>query len=201
MSCNFDELVVIGAFAILRYPLPYLPVQLLWINLVTDGPPALALSVDPPEKDIMKRKPRDPKKGIFHGMLAFMLVSFLCQTFGSLMLFSVGMHLYNDVDVARTMNFIQSALFELFVIWNCRSETRSIWKMGKDAFRNKFFVLAVLFGIALTIALPYIPVLADAFHVVPLTLTQWAMTIGIASIGLFVVLPELWMGRKVFRWR
>jgi len=201
MSCNFDELVVIGTFAILRYPLPYLPVQLLWINLVTDGPPALALSVDPPEKDIMKRKPRDPKKGIFHGMLAFMLFSFICQTFGSLTVFSVGMHFYNDVDVARTMNFIQSALFELFVIWNCRSETRSIWKMGKDAFKNKFFVLAVLFGITLTISLPYIPVLADAFHVVPLTLTQWAMTIGIASIGLFVVLPELWMGRKVLKWK
>ncbi|MDI6826601.1 MAG: calcium-translocating P-type ATPase, PMCA-type [Candidatus Aenigmarchaeota archaeon] len=198
MSCNFDELVVIGTFAILGYPLPYLPVQLLWINLITDGPPAMALAVDPAEKEIMKRKPRDPKKGIFHGMLAFMLVSFVCQSLGSLTLFSVGYHLYNDADVARTMNFIQSALFELFVIWNCRSETRSVWRMGKDAFRNKFFVLAVLSGIALTIGLPYIPVLAGAFHVVPLTLTQWAMTIGIASIGLFVVLPELWMGRKIF---
>jgi len=200
MSCNFDELVVIGTFALLGYPLPYLPVQLLWINLVTDGPPAIALSVDPAEKDIMKRKPRDPKKGIFHGMLVFMLVSFICQTFGSLTLFSVGYHLYGDEDVARTMNFIQSALFELFVVWNCRSETRSIWRMGKDALKNKYFTLAVLFGIAITISLPYIPVLSDAFHVVPLTLTQWAMTIGVASIGLLVVLPELWMGRKFLKW-
>jgi magnesium-transporting ATPase (P-type) len=146
----------------------------------------------------MKRKPRDPKASVFHGMLAFMLISFICQTLGSLSLFLYGYYVLKDVEVARTMNFIQSALFELFVVWNCRSETRSVWRMGKDAFKNKFFVLSVLAGMALTIALPYIPVLADAFHVVPLTLTQWAMTIGVASLGLFTVLPELWMGRKIF---
>jgi Ca2+-transporting ATPase len=198
MSCNFDEILVTASMALARLPLPYLPVQLLWINLVTDGPPAIALSVDPPEKGIMKRKPRDPKASVFHGMLAFMLVSFICQTLGSLTTFLYGYYVIGDVEVARTMNFIQSALFELFVVWNCRSETRSVWRMGKDAFKNKFFVLSVLVGVALTIALPYIPILSNAFHVVPLTLTQWAITVGIASLGLFVVLPELWMGRKIF---
>jgi len=198
MSCNFDEILVIGTMAMLRLPLPYLPAQLLWINLVTDGPPAIALSVDEPEKDIMKKKPRDPKGSIFHGMLVFMIVSFICQSLGSLITFSYGYFIVGDYNVAITMNFIQSALFELCVVWNCRSETRSIWKMGKDAFRNKFFVVSVFASIALTIALPFIPFLADAFHVVPLTLEQWAITLGIASIGLFVVLPELWMGRKIF---
>ena len=202
MSCNFDEILVIGVMAILRLPLPYLPVQLLWINLVTDGPPAIALSVDEPEKDIMKRKPRDPKSSIFHGMLSFMLVSFICQSVGSFITFSYGYFIIGDYNVAITMNFIQSALFELFVIWNCRSETRSIWKMGKDAFKNKFFVLAVFASMALTLVLPYIPFLANAFHVVPLTLEQWAITVGVASIGLFIVLPEFWMGRKIFgRWQ
>ncbi len=201
MSCNFDEIFVIGALSIFGLPLPYLPVQLLWINLVTDGPPAIALSMDDPEKDIMKRKPRDPKASIFHGMLVFMIVSFICQSIGSLITFSYGYFIVGDYNVAITMNFIQSAIFELFVIWNCRSETCSIWKMGKDAFKNKFFVISVFTSVVLTMALPYIPFLAGAFHVVPLTLEQWFVTLGVASIGLFVVLPEVWMGRKFFKWR
>ncbi len=197
MSCNFDELVVLGTAALLRFPPPMLAAQILWINLVTDGPPAIALGTDPPEKGVETRPPRDPKAGIFHGMLLFMIVSFLCQALGSLGLFFYGYLVLKDYYLAVTMVFIQAALFELFVVWNCRSETHSIWRMGKKAFENKFFVLADLLCMALTAALPYIPVLGPALHCVPLEPWQLALAFGVASAGLFIVLPELWMGRKV----
>ena len=133
-------------------------------------------------------------------MSMFMLVSFTIQTIGCLSVFLYAYYTFG-YPVANTMTFILSATFELFVVWNCRSETRSVWRMGKYVFKNKFFVLSVLVGLAVTIALPYIPVLSEAFHVVPLTLEQWAITIGVASLGLFLVLPEFWMGRKIWKWK
>ncbi len=73
IACNFDELLVIGGWTLAGFPLPMLPIHVLWINLVTDGPPAIALSFDPPDEDVMQRPPRDPKAGVLHGMLSFVL--------------------------------------------------------------------------------------------------------------------------------
>ncbi|MFQ6085342.1 MAG: cation-translocating P-type ATPase [Candidatus Bathyarchaeia archaeon] len=199
MACNFDELLVIGGWTLAGFPLPMLPVQILWINLVTDGPPAIALSVDPPESGIMERKPRDPRAGIFHGMLSFMFVSFLCQSSGSSICFAYGYIVEGSYEKAITMTFIQAALFELFVVWNCRSERHSVWKM-RGGFHNAFFAWGTLACIALTVALPYIPVVGPAFHLVQLAWYEWAMVFFIASWGLWIVLPEFWMGRRLLRW-
>ena len=201
MSSNFDEILVIASTALAGLPIPFSPAQLLFLNLVTDGPPAIALSVDEPEKDIMKKKPRDPKASVFDGMLVFIIVSFLFQSFGELTTFLYGYYVLNDVNVAMTMCFTEAVIFEFFNAWNCRSETRSVWRMGKKAFKNKFFVLSIIVGFLLLFALHIIPFLSDAFGVVPLTLTQWAMCFGFASTALFIVLPELWMGRKVLKWK
>ncbi len=195
ISCNFDELLVIGLASLAKWPLPMLPVQILWINLVTDGPPAVSLAFDPPEKDVIERPPRNPEESIFHGMFLFMFISFISQSFGSLMLFMYGYFVLKSYETAVTMTFIQAALFELFVVWNCRSESCSVWRMGKKAFENKFFVVGTFASIALTIALPYIPILNSAFHCVKLTFTQFLITIATASTGLFLVLPELWIGK------
>ena len=201
MSSNFDEILVIGSTALAGLPLPFSPAQLLFLNLVTDGPPAIALSVDEAEKDIMKRKPRDPKAGVFDGMLTFIIVSFLCQSFGELTTFLYGYYVLGDVAVASTMAFTEAVIFEFFNAWNCRSETRSVWRMGKKAFKNKYFVFSIIFGFLLLFALHTIPVLSEAFNVVPLTLTQWAICFGFASTALFIVLPEFWMGKKFLKWK
>ena len=96
IACNFDELLVIGTFAILggifgqeMFPLPLLPAMILWINLVTDGGPAIALATDPPEDDVMERPPRKPEEGILHGMLAFIIATFLLQAAGSFLVFAL----------------------------------------------------------------------------------------------------------------
>ncbi|RLI42189.1 ATPase [Candidatus Bathyarchaeota archaeon] len=207
LACNFDELLVIGTFAILggifgeeMFPLPLLPAMILWINLVTDGAPAVALALDPPEKGVMKRKPRKPEEGILHGMLAFVIASFLLQSAGTFLVFALEYYVWPahgfgtnaTLNEARTAAFVQAAMFELFVVWNCRSETRSIWRMRKDAFKNKYFVISDIIGILLTLAICYIPVTQQMFHLVPLTQTDLLYIIGVSSWG-FLVIPELFM--------
>lgn len=214
ISCNFDELLVIGTFAILGglfgqnlFPLPLLPAMILWINLATDGAPAVALSMDPPDEDVMKRKPRKPTEGILHGMGGFIIASFVLQSIGTILVFSLEYYLFpahgfgteETLAEARTAAFVQAAFFELFVVWNCRSETRSVWRMGRDAFKNKYFVIAEIVSIAATFGICYIPITAQMFGLVPLSPTDLLYVLAVASLGFFV-LPELFMRRKLWHW-
>jgi len=214
IACNFDELLVIGTFAILggifgekMFPLPLLPAMILWINLVTDGGPAVSLATDPPEDDIMEKPPRRPEEGILHGMLVFIIASFVLQAAGTFLVFALEYYVWPahgfwteaTLKEARTAAFVQAAMFELFVVWNCRSEKRSVWRLGRRNFSNKFFVIAVAASIALTIGICYIPVTQKMFNIVPLTLTDLAYVVGVASWGLFI-LPEVFMNRKILKW-
>jgi Ca2+-transporting ATPase len=223
IACNFDELLVIGTFAVLGglfgpelFPLPLLPAMILWINLVTDGAPAVALATDPPDVDVMDRKPRKPEEGILHGMGRFVVMSFILQSMGTILVFCLEYYVWpshpwmiNGVvnetmrrltyEEATTTAFVQAAIFELLVVWNCRSEKRSVWRMGRDAFKNKFFVIADLVSMALTLGITYIPITQQLFHLVALSPTDLAYVIGIAGLGLFV-LPEITMNRKLWKW-
>jgi len=215
ISCNFDELLVIGSFAILGgifgpelFPLPLLPAMILWINLVTDGAPAVALATDPPDEDVMERKPRRPEEGILHGMGAFILASFLLQAAGTILVFCLEYYVWpahgfgteETLREARTTAFVQAAVFELFVVWNCRSETRSVWRMGRDSLKNRFFVIAEIASIIATLGITYVPITARMFGLSPLSLTDLAYVIGVASWGLFV-LPEVFMRRRLWKWQ
>jgi len=214
IACNFDELLVIGSFAILGgifspelYPIPLLPAMILWINLVTDGAPAIALATDPPEGDVMDRRPRKPDEGILHGMGAFIIASFILQAAGSILVFCLeyyvspnyGFGTEESLRGARTTAFVQAAIFELLVVWNCRSETRSVWRMGRDALKNKFFVIADIVSLIATVGITYIPVTAKMFGLHPLNPTELAISVGVGSLGLFI-LPEVFMRRKIGKW-
>jgi Ca2+-transporting ATPase len=214
IATNFDELLVIGSFAILGglfgvelFPLPMLPAMILWVNLVTDGAPAIALAVDAPEGDVMARAPRRPDEGILHGMGAFITVSFLLQSLGSILVFILEYYVWpnygfgteDSLAVARTATFVQTVMFELFSIWNCRSETRSVWRMGRDAVRNRFLLLAVTLSAIASIGVVYLPVTASVFGFIPLPLPELALSVGMGGLGL-LVLPELFMGRRFGRW-
>jgi Ca2+-transporting ATPase len=224
ISCNFDELLVIGVFAILGgifspelFPLPLMPAMILWINLVTDGAPAVALATDPPDEGVMERPPRKPEEGIMHGMGAFIITSFILQATGTILVFCLEYYVWpshpwmlpdGTIDeVARqltyreatTTAFVQAALFELFVVWNCRSEKHSVWRMGRKAFQNKFFVIADLASVALTLGITYMPITQQLFHLTGLSITDLAYVMGVASWGL-LIFPELTMGKKVWKW-
>jgi Ca2+-transporting ATPase len=226
ISCNFDELLVIGSFALLGgifqndalFPLPLLPAMILWINLVTDGAPAVALATDPPDVDVMDRKPRNPNEGILHGMGRFIIMSFMLQAIGTILVFCLEYYVWpsqvwmvngvvtNELarqavyEEATTTAFVQAGLFELFVVWNCRSEKRSVWRMGRDAFKNKLFVIAEIVSIVATIGIVYIPITQQLFHLYPLSLTDFAYVAFVASWGLFVF-PEITMNRKIWKWK
>lgn len=199
MRCNFDELLVIATFAFAGLPVPLLPAMILWINLVTDGGPALALSFDPPTEDVMQRPPRNPEEGILHGRIALIIVSFLTQFIGTAFVFSLEYFVLNgSLEKARTMAFMQVAVRETLIVWNCRSEKHNAFKVG--FLSNKLLLLSVVASLLLTASLLYVPFLQVMFRVVPLGVSDWIIVSLVASSG-FLVVPEIFAGRKVLRWK
>lgn len=194
LRSNFDELLIIGGFALLGLELPLTAGMILWINLVTDGGPALALSMDPPDKDIMKRPPRNPNEGILHGRMASILATFVTQVLGTAVLFYIAFYIWGrPLEEARAMAFVQATLQELIIVWNCRSERDNAFKVGFTS--NKFLLLAVIISAVGTMLIPY----TNLFGTAPLDLTDWAMVIPISLSG-FLILPEVFYGRKIWRW-
>jgi len=200
IRCNFDELAVIATFAFIfgAELLPLTAPMILWINLVTDGAPALALSKGPPVEDVMKKPPRNPKESILHGRFFSILVSFITQYIGTTLIF-VGAYFWAGfpLEKAQTMAFMQAAVRELIIVWNCRSETKNLWEVG--FLSNKYLLVAVLASITLTVSLCYVPLLQTMFGTVPLTLYEWVPVLGVALSGL-LLMPKWLYGRKVWRW-
>ncbi|RRJ63430.1 cation-translocating P-type ATPase [Paenibacillus oralis] len=196
LACNFGEVVAILASILFFWPLPLLATQLLWVNLVTDTLPAIALGVDPGEEDVMKRQPRDPKESFFAGGAAVRaVIGGLLIGALTLVAFYVGLREYGyglrsenipaDVMVyARTMAFVVLAASQLFYSFSKRSTTKSIFTVG--LFSNKLLVGAVLVGLVLQFVSITVPFLAAAFKVQNLSLADWAIVIGLALIPLLL---------------
>jgi Ca2+-transporting ATPase len=203
MRCNFDELALIGTFALLGLELPLTAPMILWLNLVTDGGPALALTMDPPEKDVMKRPPRNPNEGVLHGRIASIIATFTLQFILTGGLFYWQYYLLpgpltpEKLAQARTMAFVRATLQELFVVWNCRSDKRSVWRMGREAFNNKFLVISVVASAIATILVPLFGLFGTVWLDDPM---EWTIAIVASLSGLFI-LPEIFYGRKIWRWK
>ncbi|MEM3173896.1 MAG: cation-translocating P-type ATPase [Candidatus Bathyarchaeia archaeon] len=195
MRCNFDELFLIGTFALLGLEIPLTAGMILWINLVTDGGPALALTVDPPDKDIMERPPRNPNEGILHGRMLSIIVTFTLQFLLTGGLFYWQRYILGEtLEQARTMAFIRATLQEIFVVWNCRSEKRGAFRL--NPLTNKFLVLACFVSGVATILVPFFGLFGTVWLDNPF---DWIITILASLSGLFI-LPEIFYGRRVWRW-
>jgi Ca2+-transporting ATPase len=191
LSTNLDEILLVASAILLRLPVPMLPIQVLWLNVVSDGLPALALSFDPYEKDIMERKPRSRNEGIFHGMLLFVLAAATVAFLAGLMLLLYWRSTdFVSLQRLRTIIFTSTVMFELFFVFNCRSETRSVFR--SDIFENKRLVWAVAVSFVLQLAVLYVPFLQPLFKTVPLSGSDWLIVLAIASSGL-LILPEVLM--------
>ncbi len=201
LRCNFDELALIGTFALLGLELPLTAGMILWLNLVTDGGPALALTMDPPEKDLMKRPPRNPKEGVLHGRLASIIATFTTQFALTGGLFYWQYYLLPGpltplkLAQARTMAFTRATLQELFVVWNCRSERHNAFKVG--FLSNKYLLVAVIGSAILTVLVPFFGLFGTVVLDDPL---EWALVIVAAMSGL-LILPEVFYDRKILKWR
>jgi Ca2+-transporting ATPase len=203
LRSNFDELGIIGLFALMGLELPLTAGMILWLNLATDGGPALALTMDPLEKDIMDRPPRNPNEGVLHGRFASIITTFILQFVLTGGLFYWQYYILGQpLAYARTMAFMRATLQELLIVWNCRSERRNAFKVG--FLSNKYLLFAVIASAAITIALPYIPILGPnmgLFETVPIfNPIDWLIIILASISGLFI-LPEIFYGRKIWKWR
>ena len=178
IATNIGEIVTIFMGLVLGLKSPLLAIQLLWINLVTDSFPAIAIGLEPPEKDIMTRKPVDSKKGIFaDGLWNKIIIEGIMLGMLTLVAFSIG-NKYYSLEVGRTMAFVALGVLELVHSFNIKSD-ESIFKVG--IFENKFLIGSFILGVFIQIIVVLVPTFANVFDLVSLNVTQW-LIVGIISI-------------------
>ncbi|NLT95594.1 MAG: calcium-transporting P-type ATPase, PMR1-type [Clostridia bacterium] len=181
LSCNIGEVLTMFFASLMGLPLPLLPIQILWVNLVTDGLPAMALGVDKAEPDIMYRKPRHPKESIFaHGLARRIAVRGTLIGVGTLLVFIIGFYLNNmNLEIARTMAFTTLVFFQLFHVFDCRSERYSIFEIG--LFSNPYLVGAVSCSVIMHLMVLYLPFFQPIFKTFPLTISNWLIIIAVSG--------------------
>ncbi len=185
LACNLGEILLMGAAAFLGMPIPLLPIQVLWMNLVTDGLPALALGIDPPTSGIMDRRPRKKDEGIFSkGLGSMIAVSGMLIGASSLLAFSLGMYITRDIEMARTTAFCTLIFAELVYAFECKSEYMSL--SLKQIFNNLYLVLAIVLSAVLTIVIMYIPFLSEIFKTVPLTKDMWMIVVLLGFVEFII---------------
>lgn len=184
IATNVGEIVSIFLGLLVGMRSPMLAIQLLWINLITDSLPAIALGLENPEENVMLEKPRNPKKSIFSdGLWGRIIVEGSMIGILNLLAFTIGKSLYG-LEVGRTMAFISLGLSELIHSFNIRTE-ESIFKTG--IFQNKYLLLAFLGGGFLQVIVVIVPQLAEIFKLTNLNATQWMYTIGISMMPIIIM--------------
>jgi P-type Ca2+ transporter type 2C len=196
LSCNLGEVIAIFLSILLNWPVPLIATQLLWVNLITDSLPAIALGVDPGDPDVMKQKPRNPKEsffaqgsgtravigGVLIGLLT--LLAFYYGLWEKGYTFTSGSVSDEALTYARTMAFVVLAASQLFYSLSMRNQVKTIFKIG--LLSNRFLILSILIGLLLQFVVITIPFLADAFGVHNLNLMDWIIVIAFALVPLLV---------------
>ena len=182
LACNFGEVVTMFAGVLFGLPLPLYPIQILWVNLVTDGLPGIALGVDPVTDDIMNRKPVPADRGLFYGRMPF-LILFRGLLIGlcTLGVFASIQYTTQNTELARTAAFMTLVMTQIVHSFECRSETKSLLQSG---IRDNLWLLAAgALSILMMLAVIYIPALQTVFRTVPLEIEQMAVVAGFTAIG------------------
>lgn len=189
LSCNIGEVLIVFISIILNLPVPLIPIQLLWLNLVTDSFPALALGVEKGEDDIMDKPPREVDESIVDRNLKITVaIQSIAITCGTLVSYIVGLNWFgtsgHGLEMARSMAFTTLILSELLRSYSARSVDKTIFQIG--IFSNKSLFMATLFSFLLMIAVIYIPFLSSAFKLVDLDLREWAVVLISAFFPLVI---------------
>jgi Ca2+-transporting ATPase len=182
LGCNIGEVLTMFGASMLGLPLPLTPLQILWTNLVTDGLPAVALSMDPPDRGLMKLPPRSPREGIFgRGLGKSVLVQGIVIGGVTLSLFALTLNLTHSLPMARTAAFASLVFSQLTYVFVCRSERRTVWQVPLN--QNPYLLGAVLISGGMQLIAMNIPFLSKIFSTVPLTGGQWIWIIGSALVS------------------
>ncbi|NUU64211.1 calcium-translocating P-type ATPase, SERCA-type [Paenibacillus agri] len=199
LASNVGEILTMFFAMMLGLPLPLVPIQILWVNLVTDGLPAMALGVDQPEKDLMEHKPRGAKENIFARRLGWKIISRglligLCTLGAFWLTLRIAPENPDQLILAQSVAFATLVMAQLFHVFDCRS-SRSVFH--RNPFQNKYLVLAVLSSIILMLAVMYLPVLQPVFKTVPLNFREWCLVLVAAGIPTFLMgAGSVWGGRR-----
>ena len=206
LAANFDEFIEITVTAVLGLPVPFLPIHVLWVNLVTDGLPAVALSIDPADPDIMRYPPRDPKEDMLRRFWRFILFAALVDFISDFIPFFYAyistIQATGDFELAattaRTVAFTSIVFFEFLLAYQCRSETKHIFQLGwKGVTANKMLFVSVVVGLGLQFLILYVPFLNEVFHVVPLTPFQ-LLYCFVGSLTAFLIVPQRLIPRRQY---
>ncbi|MEJ2698255.1 MAG: HAD-IC family P-type ATPase [Desulfuromonadales bacterium] len=194
LSSNLGEIGLIAGATFLGLPLPLTAVQILYVNLATDGLPALALAVDPPEADLMRRPPRDPRRGIFtRPVIILIAAGGLWSTAVNLGLFIWARGSGRSTAEAITMTFVALILIQFFKAYNFRSDRRSVLERP---FANKWLNLAVGWEVLLLLLIVYLPVLHRPFGTYSLPPADWVIVLVLAISVSPVLELAKWMERR-----
>ena len=172
ISTNVGAILTIVSASVLNLPIPFNPIQILWINIIMDGPPAQSLGVEPPEKNIMLRKPDKenilPRKNLLH-----IIIAGLVMAVGTLGLYIYQLSIGISEIQARTVAFTVFVMFQIFNVFNCKSKT---------GFSNRFLIIAISASFLLQLMVIYIPFLQDIFRTTAISPVDWALIMVISSL-------------------
>ncbi|VVB82455.1 Uncharacterised protein [uncultured archaeon] len=178
LASNYGELVLVMSALLFLLPLPFLPLTILWINLITDSLPCLALGIEKEEPGIMNRKPINHNNNILHGISKFLVISSFftfAVTIGFFLLFY-----QTDLEKARTMALVAAVFSEMFIIISCRSEERNIWEIG--FFSNKLLNFSIVIAFLLQLVAIYTP-LSGILGLKVISLGELLLVLGASSLG------------------
>ena len=182
LSCNIGEVLTMFLGMLLGMPVPLLPVQILLINLATDGLPAIALSMEPGSSDVMKQKPRDPDESVFSdGLWKLIIIRGIFIGISTLLSFVTVLRLSDNLTSARTAALVTLVLSQLIHVFECKSEKRSIFEI--PIFNNLWLVFSVLTSLGQLLGVVYMPILQNLFKTVPLTLDEWMPVAGFSLLA------------------
>jgi len=183
---DFSELFLFLASMVMGLPLPLLPAQILWINLIEDGLPDIALTTEQETKGVMDEKPRNPKEPILNNSLKkWMAAIFFITGMAAFSSFFILWELTDDLNLARTIIFALMCLDSLFFAFSVRSFERTIFR--KDIFSNRYLVGAVFIAFLLLIASIYLPPFQKILNTQPLSLTQWMIIFSISLVEIILI--------------
>ncbi len=191
LSANFDEILLVFTAFLMKLPTPLLPLQLLWLNLLTDGLPALALGAEPKDPSVMYSKPRDPKENVLKSIIIYSFFAGLLAYVMEVLLFFDDLAV-DPVNHVRTLVFTTTVVFEMFLVFSIRTE-KFFWQTPM----NKYLIMAVIFSIFLQFMAVYYPPFQQILETVPLSLYDWLLIIT-SCFACFILLELFkYIGRKI----
>jgi Ca2+-transporting ATPase len=193
LSSNVGEILLMAGAALGGLPLPLTAVQILYVNLATDGLPALALAVDPPEPDLMRRRPRDPRSGIFtRPLVVLLMVGGVWSALVNIGLFTWLLRSGRPLAEAMALTFVSLVLIQFFKAYNYRSDRFSVLRRP---FANRWLNLAIVWELALLALVVYVPFVQEPFGTFDFGWRDWALPAGLAATIVPVLEAVKWMER------